>query len=115
MVVQCDAPDGYVADGTVCSDADATTFPDAPEACDGVDHDGATVDDDTPTYVDVAGTYTGGMAMGAPPDPKPGYRMVAGVVEMPAGPWFMKCTGPAATMEATAPGLKSICRIPARS
>jgi len=63
------------------------------------------------TYVDVAGTYTGGMSgMGAPADPKPGYRMVAGVVEMPAGPWFMKCTGPASTMEATAPGLKSMLR-----
>jgi hypothetical protein len=63
------------------------------------------------TYVDVAGTYTGGMsAMSAPADPKPGYRMVAGVVEMPAGPWFMKCTGPVATMEATAPGLKSMLR-----
>ena len=63
------------------------------------------------TYVDVAGTYTGGMTgMGAAGDPKPGYRMVAGVVEMPAGPWFMKCTGPQATMDTAAPGLKSLLR-----
>ena len=48
--------------------------------------------------------------MATPSEPKPGYRMVAGVVEMPAGPWFMKCTGPSATMETAAPGLKTMLR-----
>ena len=63
------------------------------------------------SYVEVAGTYVGGMTgMGAPTDPKPGYRMVAGVVETAHGPWFMKCTGPSATMEATAPGLKAMLK-----
>lgn len=63
------------------------------------------------SYVEVAGTYTGGMTgMGAPSEPKPGYRMVAGVVETAQGPWFMKCTGPSATMEATAPGLKALLK-----
>jgi hypothetical protein len=62
------------------------------------------------TYVDVTGTYSGGMSMTAPSQPKPGYRMVAGVIETSQGPWFMKCTGPAATMEATAPGLKAMLR-----
>jgi hypothetical protein len=63
------------------------------------------------TYVDVTGTYTGAMSgMATPSSPKTGYRMVAGVVETAQGPWFMKCTGPAATMEATAPGLKAMLR-----
>ncbi len=63
------------------------------------------------TYVDISGTYTGGSGgMGAPSAPQEGYRMVAGVVEMPQGPWFMKCVGPSATMDVTAPGLKALLR-----
>ena len=60
------------------------------------------------SYADVTGTYVGGMS--GPGEPKPGYRMVAGVVEMPQGPWFMKCTGPAATMEGAAPGLRALLK-----
>jgi hypothetical protein len=60
------------------------------------------------TFVQVTGTYMGGM--GGPGEPKPGYGMAAGVVEMPQGPWFVKCTGPAATMEAAAPGVKSLLK-----
>ena len=33
------SPDGYVADGTDCDDADASSFPGAPESCDGADND----------------------------------------------------------------------------
>ncbi|MFN7143754.1 MAG: MopE-related protein [Myxococcota bacterium] len=35
----CAAPEGFVSDAKDCDDTDATVFPDAPEACDGVDHD----------------------------------------------------------------------------
>jgi len=63
------------------------------------------------TYVDISGTYMGGMSgMSAPAEPKEGYRMVAGVVEMSQGPWFMKCTGPSSTMDMAAPGLKALLR-----
>ncbi len=36
-VVNCAAPSGYVADDTDCDDANATVYPGAPEACDGLD------------------------------------------------------------------------------
>jgi len=63
------------------------------------------------TYVDISGNYTGGSGgMGAPSAPQEGYRMVAGVVEMPQGPWFMKCVGPSSTMDVAAPGLKALLR-----
>jgi formylglycine-generating enzyme required for sulfatase activity len=35
----CEAPAGYVADGTDCDDADGSVYPGADEWCDGVDHD----------------------------------------------------------------------------
>jgi len=35
----CAAPAGYVADGTDCDDGDATVYPGATEACDGLDTD----------------------------------------------------------------------------
>jgi hypothetical protein len=63
------------------------------------------------SFVDVSGTYTGaGSGMATPAEPKQGYRMVAGVVETAQGPWFMKCTGPSATMAATGPGLKAMLK-----
>jgi hypothetical protein len=31
-------------------------------------------------------------------------------VETAQGPWFMKCTGPSATMAATGPGLKAMLK-----
>jgi hypothetical protein len=48
----CVAPDGYVAAGGDCDDADAFTFPDAPELCDGIDNDCNAMADDTTDYVD---------------------------------------------------------------
>jgi hypothetical protein len=62
----CDAPVGYVATGDDCDDAASDVFPDAPEACDGVDHDcdGAVNEDaseDAATwYADVDGDGFGG-------------------------------------------------------
>ncbi len=51
------------------------------------------------TTVDVAGAYTG---MGGPMAPggpaKPGYRMLAAIVEGPQGSIFFKFTGPAKTV-----------------
>ncbi|MCB9745069.1 MAG: putative metal-binding motif-containing protein [Alphaproteobacteria bacterium] len=45
----CEAPEGYVADGSDCDDADAEVHPDAPERCDGDDQDcDAQVDEDAP-------------------------------------------------------------------
>ncbi|MBI4437441.1 putative metal-binding motif-containing protein [Candidatus Uhrbacteria bacterium] len=35
----CEAPDGYVEDATDCDDEDVTSYPDAPEVCDGADND----------------------------------------------------------------------------
>ena len=35
----CDAPDGFVPNGTDCNDEDETIFPSAEEICDGIDND----------------------------------------------------------------------------
>jgi MYXO-CTERM domain-containing protein len=48
MDVECYQPTGYVADNTDCDDSNTTTYPTAPEYCDGVDNDcDGTVDEDT--------------------------------------------------------------------
>ena len=47
------------------------------------------------TTVDVSGTYLESMRpMGGPTTRKPKFRMLAGIVETPNGPWFVKMTGP---------------------
>jgi len=38
-VEDCAAPSGYVSEGDDCDNADPTTYPDAPELCDGIDND----------------------------------------------------------------------------
>jgi hypothetical protein len=48
----CVAPDGYVAAGGDCDDADAFTFPEAYELCDGIDNDCNAAADDDIDYVD---------------------------------------------------------------
>jgi large repetitive protein len=46
-VVSCDAPTGYVADGTDCDDNDGAINPDADEVCDDADNDcDGTIDND---------------------------------------------------------------------
>jgi hypothetical protein len=52
--------------------------------------------------VDVSGAYTGmGGPMAKAGEPAvPGYRMLAAIVEGPQGSVFIKCTGPAKTIDA---------------
>lgn len=62
------------------------------------------------TFVEVTGTYTASMGPMSGGAPKPGYAMVAGVVDTDAGPWFLKCVGPEATMEEVSPGMQALLR-----
>ena len=51
------------------------------------------------TLVDVHGTYVAAMMPGASAhNDKPGFRLRAGVVETPKGPYFLKLTGPEKTV-----------------
>ena len=50
------------------------------------------------TTVDLSGTYRPTPMMGGAGAPKPGYRMLAAVVEGEHGPWFFRLTGPQATV-----------------
>jgi hypothetical protein len=53
------------------------------------------------TTVDVAGTYVAELRPGATErHNKPGFRLRAAVIETPRGPYYIKMTGPAATMAA---------------
>ena len=62
------------------------------------------------TVVEVSGTYAASMGPADAGGPKPGYRLVAGVVETGQGPWFLKCTGPEATMISIAPAVRSLLK-----
>ena len=50
------------------------------------------------TLVDVSGTYVAETAPGAERHNKPHFRLRAGVVETPNGPYFIKLTGPEKTV-----------------
>jgi hypothetical protein len=50
------------------------------------------------TMVDVKGTYNGGGPMMGPSTPKPGFRLLAAIVEGPQGAVFFKLTGPEKTV-----------------
>lgn len=51
------------------------------------------------TLVDVSGTYTAEMSPGSSAhNDKPHFRLRAGVVETPNGPYFLKLTGPEKTV-----------------
>jgi hypothetical protein len=50
--------------------------------------------------LDVSGRYVPGAMPGMPETgPRDGFRMFAAVIETSAGPWFVKATGPARTMD----------------
>jgi hypothetical protein len=54
------------------------------------------------TSLDISGTYVAEVRPGATERfNKPGFRMRAVVVETPKGPYFIKLTGPSATVEKT--------------
>ena len=56
-LIQCDAPEGFVAEANDCDDLDATTHPEAAEVCDGLDNDCDGLVDGDDDGVDTA-TYT---------------------------------------------------------
>jgi hypothetical protein len=63
------------------------------------------------TLVDVAGTYKdspGGPFAGGKTIERPGYRMLAAIVEGPDGSYFLKFYGPAATVEKHADGFRAM-------
>jgi hypothetical protein len=52
------------------------------------------------TRVEVAGSYHPMMMPGMPSEPsaQPGSRLIGAIVEAPSGLWFVKLTGPDATV-----------------
>ena len=63
------------------------------------------------TTVDVSGTYIAEVRPGATErHNKPNYRMRAAVVETPKGSYFVKFTGPAATVAAGMPGFDAFIK-----
>ena len=63
------------------------------------------------TLVDIAGTYKdspGGPFAGGKTIDRPGYRMLAAIVEGPDGNYFLKFYGPAATVEQHADGFRTM-------
>jgi hypothetical protein len=49
--------------------------------------------------IELAGTFAAGMPGMGPTTDKPGFRMIGGVVEAPGGSYFVKATGPDATIQ----------------
>lgn len=60
------------------------------------------------TAVDLSGTYSGMGMGGAKEAAKPGYRMLAAVVEGQGGPWFWKAIGPEATIAGAKAGFDAM-------
>ncbi|HEX9780638.1 MAG TPA: hypothetical protein VGB20_05420 [bacterium] len=52
------------------------------------------------TWVETAGTLKAGMMGMGPAKAQPGSRLFGAVIEGPGGPWFIKATGPDATLSA---------------
>jgi hypothetical protein len=63
------------------------------------------------TTVDVRGTYVAEVRPGSTErHDKPDFRMRAAVVETPRGPYFVKFTGPARTVEAASAGFEGFIK-----
>ena len=63
------------------------------------------------SFVELNGTFNaGGMGMGGPTTPKPGYRLLGAIVESPGGEVFFKLTGPEKTVNAAAKDFQSLIR-----
>lgn len=54
------------------------------------------------TLIDLSGHMKSPMAPITSGPTKDNYRLLAAIIEAPSGPWFVKATGPAKTMEASA-------------
>jgi hypothetical protein len=73
--------------------------PDGKPAKDAAMVEKRTVNGLTVTSVDVSGTYVAAVRPGAPEKHnKPGFRMLAAIVETPKGLWFFKLVGPEKTI-----------------
>lgn len=60
------------------------------------------------TLLDISGSYVAApMAGVGDTKPRPNYRMLAAIIETPQGPWFVKATGPAATMAANQDAIRN--------
>ena len=74
--------------------------PDGKKSADRAKRSSTTVNGLAVTIVDVPGTYTAEMSPGATEHHnKPGYRMIAAVLQTPKGPHFVKLLGPAKTID----------------
>jgi hypothetical protein len=61
------------------------------------------------TVVDVSGTYLGsGMTPGAAAASHPGWALLAAIIQGPGVPYFVKITGPVATVRSARPGLDAL-------
>jgi hypothetical protein len=60
------------------------------------------------TALDLAGTYKGMPAPGAPATAKTGYRLLAAAIEGPGGPWFFRIVGPDATVKGAKPAFDAM-------
>lgn len=62
------------------------------------------------TLIDVTGSFAGApMRPDAPAPPvKPTYGLLGAIVETPAGPWYFKAVGPAATIAAHRAGFRAL-------
>jgi len=63
------------------------------------------------SFVELNGTFnSGGMGMGGPTTPRPGYRLLGAIVESTNGEVFFKLTGPEKTVNAAAKDFQSLIR-----
>ena len=60
------------------------------------------------TMLDVPGTYRPAAMGGGASEPRPGWRLLAAVIEGEDGPWFFRVVGPDATIAAAKPGFESM-------
>jgi hypothetical protein len=61
------------------------------------------------TLLDLPGTYQPMPAMGGgDATPKPGYRLLAAMIEGDPGPWFFRVVGPDATVKAAKPAFDAL-------
>ena len=66
------------------------------------------------TFVEIAGTYAGNLMPNrsgvVAPASKPGWRMLAAILESPSGLWFFKLTGPDLTVRVGAQQFEDMVR-----